>query len=388
ISPRRRVIVVGGRPPHLFYDGRRSSSTAKLAPSSPPPAPTMRDFLQQRLIRVLDAQCGTPVGNGSTRACDWSLAETATPTKKTDRSSVEAHAAQTGKTLPLVDAQTSATARSVKRRGPRPGRPRGYDHSVLVWLAAVRMAATRTTVRRFWTLAGKDPSYGFAVLARLRKDGLIDSVPLTPGTSGAGMTGTILTRSGWRAVGKREPVGGHSPRLSSQHSNAWCAFADCLTERQASGWDLVHGVAAFEAIRKSAAARYRGHSLTSTEQVMRDRVRKAPAVDLPVPVFIHRDTPAIWLVVHILPGRNLRGWLDRLPDLRLFAPLQLEVVCGSGFDRETVERDIGRWARARKVEAALHWPALPNAHPDPISELATGQDLYQRYLGKSVFSLI
>jgi hypothetical protein len=105
------------------------------------------------------------------------------------------------------------------------------------------------------------------------------------------------------------------------------------------------------------------------------------------PAFSHRETPIAWLVVHVMPDRNLRAWLDHLPDLRLFAPLHLEVVSGNPFDHDRVQRDIERWARSRRIEIAMHLPAHFSSHPHPLDAPATGQDLYQQRLGTSVLAL-
>lgn len=357
----------------------------------PVPATTMGDTLQQRLNRVIEAQCGTHVEDVSVRAHTPPVFKAQASTKGTERPNPEAHQTETGTPAPLVEAQPPATPPatppSARIRPRRPGRPRGYDHAVLAWLAAVRMAAARTTVRRFWTLAGKDASYGFAVLARLKKDGLLDSVPLMPGRGRSGMSALMLTSAGWRAVGKKQPASWSAPLLSLDHSRAWCALADCITERQAAGWELVHGIDAFEAIRKCAADRYRGHSLTGTESVMRDRVKRAPAVELATPSFTQSGTSAAWLVVHVMPGRNLRAWLDRLPDLRIFAPLQLEVVRGNPCDDDVIQRDIGRWAKRRKIKVEMRWAVPFTAHQNPILAPATGQDLFRLNLGKGVLAL-
>ena len=381
------MIVAGGRPPHLLiYDGRRSSRTAKLAPSFPLPAPTMRDFLQQRLIRVLDAQCGTYVDNGSTRACDWSLPETATPTKKADRSSVEAHAAQTASDVPRREALTPKKPRSVGRRRP-PGRSRGFDHAVLAFVAAMGAVAARTVVRRFWTHRGRTATYGSRVIHALHRKGLIENVAVAPMLGRASRLILRLTPNGYAAIGQSMRQAYVRAWASTESRDLAASWADAFSEWQADGWKLVQGPAAFEAVRRCAAARYRTRSLSDTDLVFRDRVRKAPPVPMPVPVFTHTADANVWLVVRVAPDRNLRRWLDKFLPLRLFAPLPVLIVSSSPMDGDRIARDLKAWQRLRRIELAVRYAPSFMAQPNPFDAPATGQDRYLAARGIGVAAL-
>lgn len=276
--------------------------------------------------------------------------------------------------------------RSRGRRRP-PGRPRAFDHAVLRFIAAFGAVASRTVVRRFWTHTGRSATYGFRVLLSLRRQGLIESKFVTPTSGRASRTVVRLTTSGYHAIGRKLGQTHVRAWASTDHRNLAATWADVFADWQADGWNLLQGAAPFEALRATAADRYRGRSLTGIEAVMRDRVRKAPSVPMPCPVFARPATRECWLVVRVWPERNLRRWLDKLLPLRVFAPLPVLVVSGTPIDSDRLQRDLTAWQRARRVELALRWAPCFVAQPDPCEAPPTDQDRYLSAHGIGVSAL-
>ena len=342
--------------------------------------------MQQRLNCVLDADIRTAVSQGSARGGNVPVPSSATPPQRADRGSVRTREEETESTVPRREALKPEKPRSVGRRRP-PGRPRAFDHSVLRFIAAMGAAASRTVVRRFWTNRGAAASGGSRVIQALRRKGLIESVLVTPMLGGASRTVLRLTRAGYVEIGRR---------MGQTHVRAWASdeardlaatWADCFSEFQADGWTVAQGPAAFDALRRCAAARYRTRSLSDTDLVFRDRVRKAPPVPMPVPVFTHAADANVWLVVRVAPDRNLRRWLDKLRPLRLFAPLPVLIVTGSSFYGDRVERDLKAWQRLRRIELSVRYAPSFMAQPNPFDAPATGQDRYLAARGIGVAAL-
>src|ERR1039458_4737586 len=83
---------------------------------------------------------------------------------------------------------------------------------------------------------------------------------LSPMLGGASRTVLRLTRAGYVEIGRR---------MGQTHIRAWASdeardlaatWADCFSEFQADGWTVAQGPAAFDALRRCAAARYRTRS--------------------------------------------------------------------------------------------------------------------------------
>jgi len=286
----------------------------------------------------------------------------------------------------LRSARSLPSPTSTPRRRS-PGRPRGLDVFVLRWLAEVRAATTQTTVTRFWTNAGKSSSYGYDVVARLCADGFVRADWLISGLGRASPQVLTLTPSGWAEVGLKAPHARTSPAVSAEQRDAWCQLAATLTERQATGWTVFTGAEAWAALRRVTLARYRLKALTGTEVVLRTRVERMPPAVLPCPVLWHAGDLAARLVIHVMPHRALRPWLNRLADLRLLAPLDLEVVCRAALidDVQTVVR---RWAAARRMKVQQHYGPPFIDTPNPRLVAATGFDRYKATTGKTVHQLV
>ncbi|MCX6432944.1 MAG: hypothetical protein NTX29_09180, partial [Actinobacteria bacterium] len=77
-----------------------------------------------------------------------------------------------------------------------------------------------------------------------------------------------------------------------------------------------------------------------------------------------------------------------LPDLRLMAPFDVEVVCGQAVRLEEVNTIVRRWAQSRRMTITQHYAPQFMETPHPRGTLATGHDKYRETLGRSVHQLV
>lgn len=286
--------------------------------------------------------------------------------------------------LPGRKAMTPPTPVTSPRRATARG---GWTIPILLFLAHYRAASVRTTVARFYGNTGIDPGWGLRVVHHLVDQGLIASSPIHPGLGRASQRVLTLTDKGWAYLEVRTPK---RDKLRALYQvpwrDYWCQAAWVATERAAQGWTHAGAAKTFDLLRRAALLRYRGRATTDTDRAFRDRIERMPAVDIRLETLVHVDG-SVRLLLPVREGRSVPGLLAHLPDLRLLAPLEVELVAAFPYDVPAAERSLKRWWSGRQP-IAMHRLEPFVRLANPATMRASGLDRYRATLGKDVRTLL
>ena len=230
-----------------------------------------------------------------------------------------------------------------------------FDLPVLRFVGTSGLAYSGTVLRRFWVYDARHPGHGTRVLARLVKQGLVTSHKLRPHLGQRSPCALALTRAGYAEAALELPR--RDPWDASEDERWWrCQWADVLTVFEAAAWRLLEGPLAFEALRSAARQVMRAPGVQRANAQLLERIERAPVRPLPVPVLYQPARQEARLILHAHRGRRARTTLKRLPDLRVFGTLHIQLVTPWPSVAEEVPQVLARWARRSRQEFDLHVP--------------------------------
>lgn len=230
-----------------------------------------------------------------------------------------------------------------------------FDLPVLRFVGTSGLAYSGTILRRFWVYDARHPGHGTRVLARLVKQGLMTSHKLRPHLGQRSPCALALTRAGYAEAALEPPR--RDPWDASEDERWWrCQWADVLTVFEAAAWRLLEGPLAFEALRGAAKQAVRAAGAQRANAQLLERIERAPVRPLRALVLYQPKRQEARLVLHAHHGRRARTTLDRLPDLREFGTLHIQLVTPWPSVAAEVPHTLALWSRRSRQPVELHVP--------------------------------
>lgn len=251
-------------------------------------------------------------------------------------------------------------------RVPTPARRRGskLELPIMQFIGHFDVATTYQVLHRFFSLRGKTPVYGYRVLRQLRDAGLLMSERIYPEAGAASLTYLRLTRAGWAAIGERPSAEVLRP-LPRPRLEYKLQFAEMMTVRSSEGWREVKASSSFEVLRKWALASYRDRILNDYEIVQRAAIEKMDHGPMKLPVLVDKARSEVRIVLPFREGENPRRSLRALPDMGLFPPVHVEIVCA---DSELLQEALSLLAKHSEkggYSVTPSWVPHFNERPNP-----------------------
>lgn len=256
-------------------------------------------------------------------------------------------------------------------------RPRRYDVPILRYVAYYRAVTLHQVIYRFFVYAGKGASYGYRVLRRLIKEGLLAAEPLDPELGASSRIVLRLTDKGWSVLGIQPLRERHTmPRAVLEYR---LQFADLMLDREASGWRLLPASKTFQAIRMEALSAYKNRLLNPSEAVIRERLERMPPLEIKLRAIRHVRTGAVRLLLPVRRGKSFKTAIDSLPSLSIVPRIDFELVCSEPHLAAPAKQYLERWSARTKTTIRVHQHPHYRTRKPPEFRRASSVNRYERF---------
>jgi len=233
-----------------------------------------------------------------------------------------------------------------------------------------RVVTTHQVIYRFFIFAGMGPGYGFRLVQRLVKQGLLASRPLDRERGAVSRHVLSMTAAGWDAIGLSTPVAKKHAAVQDIEEYRM-QLADVMLVRESQGWTLVPEHAVWARLREWGLAPYRGRALNEQDRLIIRRLENMQPIKLGLSLLHHRGTGEVRILLPLRRGRSFRRLIEKLPaTLGLFPPPVFELVIAEPPLEDPCRDILRRWGEKLKVKPQIH--ALNHfrtrAHPLHLGE--------------------
>jgi hypothetical protein len=271
----------------------------------------------------------------------------------------------------------------VRRFGARERGGR-HDHAIIAFVARHGIVAARQIVR-YVVLANRRSatSSGYDIIRRLIARGVLARRHV-PSASGRPLLAVTLSEHGYALARGRDSDAIDAETRAPVGAIAdpdWCLqYAEVCGTRGLEGWAFVPEAERGPALRTGGLRR-----LETARAGSRDarRWRQIDALHAPrtiaLEVLRRDETGEVRIVLPVRGDRSVVRDLASLPDLRAYAPIAIELVCGDPADVRPARDTIIRWARAGSVAVAIHSAPHFRRSTRQSIEDATGSEVPERF---------